>query len=135
MIVTPLYAGLLALLFVVLSMRVIVRRRDGKISLGDGGDAEMQRRIRGHGNFSEYVPLALLLIALIEIGGASSIWVLHALGMTLFIARLLHGYALSFSTQFFIGRFLGTILTFLVLIVAGLLCLWRGLAGAMLAMG
>lgn len=134
MIVTPLYAGLLALLFVVLSLRVIVRRRDGKISLGDGGDAEMQRRIRGHGNFAEYVPLALLLIALIEIGGVTSIWVLHALGMTLFIARLLHGYALSFSTHFFLGRFLGTILTFLVLIVAGVLCLWRGLASAILAM-
>jgi len=134
MIVTSLYAGLLALLYIVLSMRVVARRRDGKINLGDGGDAEMQRRIRGHGNFAEYVPFALLLIALNEIGGVTSFWVLHALGLTLFIARLLHGYALSFSAHFFIGRFLGTILTFLVLIVAGLLCLWRGLAGAMLAM-
>lgn len=133
MIITPLYAGILALWYVALSARVIARRRGAGIALGDGGDLDMQRRIRGHGNFAEYVPLALLLMALIEIGGATSILVLHALGITLVVARLLHGYALSFSASFFLGRFLGTLLTFLVLIVAGVLCLWRGLAGAMLA--
>ena len=133
MIVTPLYAGILAVGYLVLSLRVVGRRRSARIGLGDGGDAEMQRRIRGHGNFAEYVPLILLLMALIEIGGATSILILHALGITLVIARLLHGYALSFSSHFFLGRFLGTILTFVVLLVAGLLCLWRGAAGVMLA--
>ena len=133
MIVTPLYAGILAIWFVLLSFHVIARRRSGKIGLGDGGDPDMQRRIRGHGNFAEYVPFALLLIALLEIGGTTPFWALHALGVTLVIARLLHGYALSFSEHFFLGRFLGTVLTFAVLIVAGLLCLWRGIAGAMLA--
>jgi uncharacterized membrane protein YecN with MAPEG domain len=133
MIVTPLYAGILAIWFVVLSFHVIARRRGAKIGLGDGGDPDMQRRIRGHGNFAEYVPFALLLIALLEIGGTTPFWLLHVLGITLVIARLLHGYALSFSAHFFLGRFLGTVLTFLVLVVAGLLCLWRGIAGAMLA--
>lgn len=135
MIVTPLYAGILALLFLALSFRVVFRRRDQKINLGDGGDAEMQRRIRGHGNFAEYVPLVLLLMLLLELGGTTPIWALHAMGLTLVIARLLHGYALSFSKHFFIGRFVGTVLTFTLLLVAGALCLWRGLARAMLAAG
>ena len=50
MMVTPLYAGLLALGFVGLSFTVIRRRRSGRISLGDGGNAGMQRVIRGHAN-------------------------------------------------------------------------------------
>ncbi len=128
MIVTPLYAGLLALFFVLLSLRVISRRRGANINLGDGGDADMQRRVRGHGNFAEYVPFALLLIALLEIGGVTPIWLLHLLGLTLVVARVLHGIALSYSQHFMLGRVLGTVLTFAVLIVAGLLCLWRGVA-------
>ena len=135
MIVTPLYAGLLALLFLALSFRVVFHRRDRKINLGDGGDSEMQRRIRGHGNFAEYVPLILLLMLLLEIGGTTPIWLLHAFGITLVSARLLHGYALSVSKHFFLGRFVGTVLTFALLLVCGALCLWRGLAGAMLAAG
>lgn len=135
MIVTPLYAGLMALWFLVLSFRVVGRRRGHKINLGDGGDPVMQRLIRAHGNFSEYVPLILLLIALLEIGGSTPYWLLHVLGITLVVARLLHGYALSFSEHFFVGRFVGTVLTFTLLLVTGLLCLWRGAAGTLLATG
>lgn len=128
-IITPLYAGLLALLFLALSFRVVFRRREQKINLGDGGDAEMQRRVRGHGNFAEYVPLILVLIALLELGRTTPGWALHAMGITLVIARLLHGYALSFSKHFFLGRFIGTILTFTLLLVAGGLCVMKGLSG------
>lgn len=135
MIVTPLYAGILALFYVMLSLRVSGRRRDANISLGDGGDPELQRRTRGHGNFAEYVPFALLLIALLEIGGATPFWLLHLLGLTLVVARVLHGIALSYTQKWMLGRFLGTVLTFLVLIVAGVLCLWRGIAGLLLVGG
>jgi uncharacterized membrane protein YecN with MAPEG domain len=133
MIVTPLYAGILAIFFIVLSMRVINHRRGANIGLGDGGDAVMQRRIRGHGNFAEYVPLALLLIALLEIGGTTPFWLLHLLGLMLVIGRVLHGIALSYTEKWFPGRFFGVILTFLVLLIAGVLCLWRGTAGLLLA--
>jgi uncharacterized protein len=135
MIVTPLYAGLLALFYLVLSARVISRRRGAKISLGDGGDAQLQRRARAHGNFAEYAPFALLLIALLEIGGTTPSWLLHALGLGLLVGRLLHGIALSFTEHWFPGRFFGVILTFLVLLVAGVLLLWRGIAGLILAAG
>lgn len=133
MIITAFYAGLLALWFVLLSTRVIARRRSGRISLGDGGDAQLQRRIRGHANFTEYVPLALLLMAFLEMG-RTSIYILHALGILLVLGRLLHGVALSYTDRFFLGRMLGMVLTFTVLIVAGVLCVWQGFRGMTLTM-
>lgn len=135
MVVTPLYAGILALLYLVLSFRVVLRRRGERINLGDGGDAEMQRRVRGHGNFAEYVPMVLVLLLMLELGGTTPFWALHTMGLTLVVARLLHGYALSFSPHFFFGRFVGTVLTFALLLVGGGLCLWRGLASAALMTG
>lgn len=125
--VTSLYAGSLTLWYLVLSFGVIGRRRAGVLP-GNGGDKMMQRAIRGHGNFSEYVPLALVLLAVLEINGAS-ILVLHSLGAALLAARLLHGYAFAFTEQFAFGRFWGTLITFIVLGTEALLCLY----GAVLA--
>ena len=130
MIVTPLYAGLLALLFFALSLRVVQMRGTG-ISLGDGGNLAMLRRIRGHANFAEYVPLVLIMMALLELS-KFSIYVLHALGITLFVARLLHGYALSFTEKFKFGRFWGTLLTYIVMVVAGVLCIYQGIRASAL---
>ncbi len=124
MIVTPIYAGLLAILFLVLSVRV-VRLRGHGASLGDGGNPLLLRRIRGHGNFAEYVPFILLMMAMLELSHFSS-YLLHALGIGLVVARLLHACALSFSEHFKFGRFWGTALTFLLLFVCGILCLYQG---------
>jgi uncharacterized membrane protein YecN with MAPEG domain len=127
MIITPFYAGLLAFWFLILSVRVVQRRQAG-IVLGDGGDARMLRLIRGHGNFAEYVPLILLMMALLELGHTST-YVLHALGLGLLAARLLHGLALSFTQHFRFGRLFGAALTFLVLALSATLCIWQGLRG------
>jgi uncharacterized membrane protein YecN with MAPEG domain len=128
MVVTPLYAGLLALWFVALSVRVVGQRQHNKVSLGDGGKTQLQRAIRGHANFSEYVPLALLLLGILELSRFPH-HVLHGLGGTLLAARLLHGYALSFTGHFRFGRVAGAALTFFVLIVAGALCLYQAWLG------
>ena len=130
MIVTPLYAGLLAILFLVLSIRVVQLRGTG-ISLGDGGNPAMLRRIRGHANFAEYVPLILLMMAMLELS-KFSIYLLHAMGITLFVARLLHAYALSFTEKFKFGRFWGTLLTYIVMVIAGALCIYQGIRAAAL---
>src|SRR5258706_7209891 len=122
MIVTPIYAGILAILFFVLSLRVIALRGHGA-SLGDGGDPKLLRRIRAHGNFIEYVPLILIMMGMLELS-RYSVYLLHALGITLVVARLLHGYALSFTERFKFGLFWGTALTFLVMLVCGVLCLY-----------
>ena len=125
MIVTPLYAGILAILFFVLSIRVVAMRGTG-IGLGDGGNPEMLRRIRGHANFAEYVPLILLMMAFLELSRFST-YLLHGLGVALVISRVLHGYALSFTEKSRFGRFYGTVLTFTLLNVCGGLCLYQGL--------
>ena len=65
MVVTPLYVALLALWLLVLSARVIRERQAARVSLGDGGNRRLQRAIRGHANFVEYVPLALLMLAIL----------------------------------------------------------------------
>ena len=126
MMVTPLYAGLLVLWLLVLSVRVIRRRGSEKILLGDGGNVMMARIIRGHANFTEYVPLALLMMAMLELSHFS-IYVLHALGIVLVLARLIHGYALSFTEKFMFGRVAGAGLTFLVLGIEAILCIYQAI--------
>lgn len=126
MTITPLYAGLLAIWFLILSARVVGGRRSGKVNLGDGGDPKMQGLIRAHANFSEYVPMILVLMLCLELGGSTPVWLLHLIGIALLIARVLHGLALSFLSNFFVGRFWGALITFVLLLVTGLLCVWRG---------
>jgi uncharacterized protein len=94
MFVTPLYAGVLALWFVILSVRVVNLRRRG-MSFGDDGEIGVIRIVRAQANFAEYVPLALLLMGFLEVNHYS-IYLLHALGVMLVVARLFHGFALSF---------------------------------------
>lgn len=127
MSITPLYAGLLAIWFLALSVRVVQQRGHG-VSLGHGDDAVLLRRIRGHGNFAEYVPLILLMMAMLEYGGMRG-WILHVLGATLLLARVLHGVALSYTQKWKFGRFYGTLLSFILLLVVGLLNIWQGVKG------
>ncbi len=124
MIVTPLYAGILSVLFLLLSFRVVQMRGGKGPSLGDGGDPRVLRRIRGHANFAEYVPLILLMLALLELAHFPSL-LLHVLGATLVLARLLHGYAFAYRDDFKFGRWWGTALTFVLLLVCGVLCIWQ----------
>jgi uncharacterized membrane protein YecN with MAPEG domain len=92
--VIPIYAALLALFYVYLSARTIGVRRKAKISIGDGGDEEMMRAMRMHANFSEYAPIALILLAFIDLQ-SGPIWLLHSLGVLFVIARLSHAYGIS----------------------------------------
>jgi uncharacterized membrane protein YecN with MAPEG domain len=130
MVVTPLYAAALVLWFLVLTLRVAQERGKARIFLGDGGNVAVQRVIRGHANFAEYVPLALLLLAILEIS-RFSLYVIHALGLTLLLARLLHGYALSFTAEFRFGRSWGALLTGIVLAIEAVLCLYQAYRGHM----
>jgi uncharacterized protein len=91
---TSLYAALLACGFVWLSLRTVVLRRKLRVKLGDGGHDALQRAMRTHANFAEYVPLCLLCIYFCELRGAPA-WMLHTLGATLLLARLSHAYGIS----------------------------------------
>ena len=127
MFVTPLYAGLLALWFLLLSVRVVNLRRRG-IVFGDNGEIGVIRVVRAQANFAEYVPLALLLLGFLEVS-RHSIYVLHALGLILLVARLIHGAALSFGWTMRAGRIVGATLTFVVLLIEAVLCIYQGLRG------
>ena len=128
MVVTPLYAGLLGLWLLVLSVRVIQQRRTARVSLGDGGNTKLERAIRGQANFVEYVPVALLMLLVLELA-RFSIYLLHLLGLALLIGRLLHGYTFAFSAHFRLGRVAGAALTFMVLAVEAVLCLYQAYRG------
>jgi uncharacterized protein len=126
--VTSLYAALAVLLVLVLVARVVQRRRAARIGLGDGGDAELARRIRAHANAIETLPLGLLLLALLELGG-TAVLLLHALGATLLIGRILHAWGISGTAGVSFGRFHGMLLTLLALLAMALLLVWRAVAG------
>lgn len=87
--VTPIYAALLGLLFLPFTLRVGLYRNKSGIQIGDGGDPELLRRVRGQANFIETVPIALILLIVMALSGAGSTW-LNALGSLLVFGRLTH---------------------------------------------
>jgi uncharacterized membrane protein YecN with MAPEG domain len=121
--ITALWAGLLGILSLALAMNVVRARSSEKVIFGDGGVLVMQQRIRVHGNFVEYVPLALVLLLVLELNGTSAL-VLNVLGGGLFLGRLLHAFGLTSSTGTTPGRFVGTVLTWLAILAASALALW-----------
>jgi uncharacterized protein len=120
--ITALYAALLAPLFLLLSARVIRRRRGAKVAVGDGGDAMLLRRMRVHANFAEYVPLALLLMALAE-SLQTWPWLLHLLGLALLTGRVSHAYGVSQPRETFTFRVFGMAATLSVIGAAAAACL------------
>lgn len=113
---TPLYVALAAIVLLVLTVRVIGLRRRLAIGLGTGGDAELEKAVRCHGNFTEYTPIGLIVLASAELSGAGSAWV-NAIGILLIGGRLLHAWGLSQSRGYSIGRSTGIILTVTALLV------------------
>ncbi len=116
MIITPVYAALLALFFVFLSIRVALQRGAAKVALGDGGDRALLRRIRTHGNFSEYVPITLMLMLLAELQQAPG-WLINLIGVLLIGGRLLHAYAVSREPEPLSLRAAGMMLTLSAIII------------------
>ncbi|QKM65259.1 hypothetical protein DCO17_08450 [Polynucleobacter tropicus] len=115
LIVTSIIASILTLIFVRLSFAVIGLRRKNKVGLGSGGHEDLERAIRAQGNFAEYVPFGIILIACLELNGAP--WWLVALpGMTLIIGRLIHAKGINVPPPDFSKRILGMKFTFNTLI-------------------
>ena len=123
--VAPIYAALLALVFIALSLNVIRARRSARISIGAAGNAPLERRMRVHANFAEYVPLALVLLTMAELRGAPSL-LLHALCLALLLGRLAHAWGVSNPQENLRFRVAGMGLTFASLIGTALLLLLGG---------
>jgi len=124
--VTALYAGLNALILLVLAIRVSRRRGISKVGIGSGGDAAMERAMRIHGNATENIPIVLILLGLAEACGSSAV-LLHGMGIALTLGRLLHAWGLTRSPGASAGRGAGIGLTWLALGAGAVRALLTGL--------
>ena len=114
LITMAVFASILALMFIKLSLNVIGFRRKNKVSIGAGGVDELERAMRAHGNFAEYVPLGLFLMGALELNGAPSVLV-ALLGSLLVIGRYFHAKGINVPPPDFTYRVRGMKLTFAAL--------------------
>ena len=115
--ILPLFSALFALFFVALSLNVIRLRHRHKVELGTGHNQSLERAMRVHANFAEYVPLSLLLILTLEINQANPA-ILAGLCLALLLGRLIHAFGVSREKEQLVYRVTGMILTFGVLLSA-----------------
>jgi uncharacterized membrane protein YecN with MAPEG domain len=122
--ITATYAAILAIIIVALGINVTVHRVKLKVSLGDGGNPQMLRMIRLHGNAVEYVPLAVVLMLAYEINGG---WhaALHVIGIALIAGRLLQTWGMWATDNTTRGRQIGQSLTWLSVAALAVLNLWK----------
>ena len=129
--ITATYLAILALLYAALALQVMRLRQSNRADFGDGDSARLRCAIRVHANFIEYVPIIALMVAILEMSGASAIRV-HLLMGALLLSRLLHPlgmYAKPNTLPFWIGRAGGIAITIGALIASALMILLRA-AGA-----
>ncbi|GGO70051.1 MAPEG family protein [Bowmanella pacifica] len=119
------YTGWLLLLVLWLSIQVIRLRRLHQIAIGDGGYQDLQLAIRAHANALEYLPLALLLIFMLEQQQLSP-WFIHAMGLTLLVGRIVHATAIPRRNLRL--RVMGMAMTFLVLLAGAILAITLALS-------
>ena len=123
-IITGLYAGLLGIFLCVLTAQVGILRGKLGISLYDGGDKQLGLTIRRQANLTEQAPMALIVIALVEVGGAP-IWAIHALGGVLLVARLIHPFGLDPDKHATPIRAVSALATTVVIVVASAWVIYR----------
>lgn len=104
-------------------MNIVKVRWGKKVSLGDGGDDELMRKVRAHGNFVETVPMILFLMVISELSGAP-FWALHILGGLALVARISHYIGVTTGSGHGKFRFYGMVMTIIVFVLGALLNLW-----------
>jgi uncharacterized membrane protein YecN with MAPEG domain len=115
LLITSIITSILTIIFIKLSFAVIALRRKNQVGLGSGGHDDLERAIRAQGNFAEYVPFGIILIACLELNGAP--WFLVATpGIALIIGRLIHAKGIYVPPPDFSKRVLGMKFTFYSLI-------------------
>lgn len=122
--ITALYAGVLALILGALGYQVGSTRNRTGISILHGDDMDLAEKIRRHANFIENVPLALILMCVLELNGAGA-GLLHGLGIALVVARIVHPLGLHHDNMRHPLRAIGAGVTFLVTAIAALAAIWQ----------
>ncbi len=124
--ITTIFLALFALLFVFLSFRVSSQRGRAGVTLGDGGDQELQRAIRAHGNFAEYAPLLLFVMWMIEYNTGAE-WLVWLFGLVILGGRLAHAYGMLTPSFPVMPRFAGMIATYAPLVLGAFYLLFVAL--------
>lgn len=104
-------AAAAALINLWLGIRIGQVRTSEKVSIGDGGNEKVIRRMRAQANFVEFTPFVLILIALIELATGTSTW-LWAVMAVFMIARIVHALGMDGMAK---GRPIGIMLTLLIM--------------------
>ena len=115
-----LWSGLLILVLLVLSVRVVMQRRSRRVILGDGGDEPMIVAMRRFGNAAEYTPAAMAALILLALVGWAA-WVIHLIGGAFLLGRIIHPMGLAFGKGPPPARVVGMTLTWLPLLAAAVL--------------
>ena len=117
--ITLTVAGAAALINIWLMIRVGQVRTSEKVSIGDGGNENVIRRMRAHSNYIESAPFVVLLVAAIELASPTSptwLWIISGLYL---LGRVAHGIGMD-GGKFGKGRMIGTIVTMLTLLGLGI---------------
>jgi len=121
--ITGLYSGLLGLLYFKLSLDTIMARKTFKVPLGSGPNNEIAYLVSAHSNFASYVPLLLFMLYLAELN-RNSAFLLHALGMTFLLGRIIHYQTMKDGEKSFKFRKTGMMLTLWPLIILSCISIW-----------
>ena len=114
--ITLLYASLLTILAIFLAIKVGMNRVETNIMTGEGESSMLLQSVRAHGNLIEYAPLALVLLALLEMQNVSD-FMLHLCGSLFFLARILHAYGVTISRESTPYRLVGALGTWLIMLI------------------
>ena len=117
--ITLLYASLLTILAIFLAIKVGMNRVETNIMTGEGESSMLLQSVRAHGNLIEYAPLALILLALLEMQNVSD-FMLHLCGSLFFLARILHAYGVTISRESTPYRLVGAVGTWLIMLIMSL---------------
>jgi uncharacterized membrane protein YecN with MAPEG domain len=119
--ITTFYAGIFGIFLILLSTNVIRHRIKKRVLLLDDNDYELSLAIRAHGNFTEYTPIFLILLFLLELNHTSTVF-LSSIAIAFFVGRSFHAYSFIFRENKnkldYKCRQTGMVLTFLVIIIS-----------------
>src|ERR1700745_1244247 len=121
-VIVPAYAAIFAFIYLTLSVQVIRARRQAKIAIGTRGNVRLERKIRVHANFAEYVPFVLLLLSFVEMQDGPA-WLIHLICLEFLPGRALHAYGVSQVQENYRLRSTGMAIPFAVMAVTALMLL------------
>lgn len=117
--ITSVTTALLALLLLALAILTVRHRFRLRIGFGDGEDAGLIAASRSHGNLAEHAPIVLIMLGLLEHGGANA-QLLIGIAAAFVIGRLAHAIGLHGKVEPGkppLLRQAGVIITWLVMLV------------------